>query len=103
MGSCQINNEWVYSLISWYNMTPFYRVLLERLLRADHDEMVYLVRALHAMPRHSPQPLLSNHLFDSIYKRVDPRLQLDVLRKLEEVLCAPATFTKRRYYEKYLQ
>jgi hypothetical protein len=52
VSSCQINNEWVYSLISWYNMTSFYGVLLDRLLRADPTELSYLVRALHSMRHH---------------------------------------------------
>lgn len=37
ISACQINNEWVYNIISWYNMTSFYNVLLERLFNANQD------------------------------------------------------------------
>jgi hypothetical protein len=34
---CPLNNEWIYQLIGWYNMTSFYRTLLERLIEAEHE------------------------------------------------------------------
>lgn len=56
VSSCEINNEWVYNIISWYNLTPLYRTLFERLLRATKEELIYLVRALHAMKAY-PRPV----------------------------------------------
>lgn len=34
---CQLNNEWIYKLISWYNMLPFYKSLVERFIDANSE------------------------------------------------------------------
>jgi hypothetical protein len=46
---------------------------------------------------------MKENTMDNFYKRLDGFLEVSLLRKLEEVLQAPVGFSKRRYFEKYLQ
>ena len=31
---CPLNNDWVYKMIGWYNLTPFYKTLVAKLIEA---------------------------------------------------------------------
>lgn len=46
---CQLNNEWIFKIIGWYNMTPFYHLLFGRLLEAGSSEVKLLVDAMSLM------------------------------------------------------
>lgn len=47
---CPINNDWIYKLIAWYNMVPFYKTLVERMINAkEQDELLELVGCLSQM------------------------------------------------------
>ena len=68
--------------------------------------MEYLVNALHAMKVNSPQRtqdlLFNENVAEAFYKKLDEGMDLALLRKLEQVLPLPLSFSKRKYYEYYL-
>ena len=83
ISGCQINNQWIYNFISWYNMMTFYDILLQRTSDADHVEIVYLADALYNMKYSNKSiPQAYKNKFKYFYKNQTNNHELSILRKI---------------------
>jgi hypothetical protein len=90
-------------------MTSYYKVLLERLLKASQEEIFYLVKALYTMKYewkndngYIDEVFLNDANLETFYKRLSLKTDIELLRKLDSVLKIPLNYPKRKFFEKYL-
>ena len=107
MQECPLSSEWIFRTISWYNMRPLFKPLLERMLGCTNGKEIRLMlEALSGMTHKwsndygmMDADLLEGHKLKDFYKKLPTDISLKELQKVENLLPAPLTMTKRRYFE----
>lgn len=96
-----LNNEWIYRMVGWYNLTSLYPTLMDKLLLSKDKELSLLIEVMSWMKYTWSRPYGRIGPEDKavqFYRNLPLTLSFSELKKLEGILVTPIFYTKRRFF-----